>query len=523
MEDGTVRSAVCMFVVLAASVATVGGLPASAAPSGTHPAASADSPVAGGTPTVTMTYRLTPERPGEVTVRLAVENPGAVRGLGVPIRDRMTVVSADGFDAQRRAYVWDGETATPVLTYREEANVSFGTGDGRRFGSVDAGEWALLAGYGYTLPPVGYQGIEENRPDVTYRVDGQGVASSGVVFLGPGETFERTVEGQRMRVYVPDAARADLSAYPERILGALVDASGSLDIGHRRDSATTVAAPTTVDWTSGGRAPGFTGTFVLADRTLDGPDTTWVHEYVHLRQHTRWGPDLRWVREGSADYYAALSSYQTDRATFEEFRRFVSAERRAELLDATLADESTWESDVVEYAKGRRVSAALDAKIRRDSNGTRTLENVLWRLNHHDGEVTYADFEDAVAATTGRRYDDWLATYVKGSAVPPVPEDPATYERVPDARHRLPTTSTAAPPADPTPTASSTTGAVTPPARTSPAVAADTEASTPSTPTHRPTNDERTSVPASSGDGPGVGVPGALVALLLVAALLGRR
>ena len=522
MWNDTVRSGICVLVVLAASIATVGGVPAFASPSETRSAASGAS-AADETPVVTMTYRLTPERPGEVTVRLAVENPETVRGLGVRIRDRMTVVSADGFDEQRSAYVWDGETTRPTLTYREGANVSYGSSESRRYGSVDAGEWALLAGYGYTIPPVGYRSIEENRPDVTYRVDGEGVASSGVVFLGPGESRARTVEGQRVRLYVPEAARADLRASPERILDALADASGSLDVGYRRESATTVVAPTTVDWTSGGRAPGFTGTFVLADRTLDGPDDTWVHEYVHLRQRTRWGSDLRWVREGSADYYAGLSAYQSGRTTFDAFHRFVSAERRSELLDATLADASTWESDSVEYAKGRRVLAALDAKIRDETNGTRTLENVLWRLNRRDGAVTYGDLEDAVAAAAGRPYDDWLATYVAGSAVPPVPDDPDRYRRVADARHDLPTPPTTTAPRSPTPpaktpaaTSSTRTATPTPePARTEPS-------SAPTTTPDR-TRDRSARTGTSSANGPGVGVPGALLALLLIAFYAGPR
>ena len=525
MHDATAEAAVGALLVLAASVAAVGGAPVAGA-LGTVPADSvaetSGEAIAGDEPlAVTMTYGLTPARSGEVVVRLAVENPGAVRGLGVRIRDRMTVVSADGFGANHGAYVWDGETTRPTLTYRTEANVSRGTGDDRRYGSVDAGEWALLAGYGYTIPPVGYRGMGENRPDVTYRVDGEGVASSGVVFLGPGETHARTVEGQRVRLYVPDAAAADLSASPERTLGTLTDAAAALDVGERRDRATTVAAPMTVDWTFEGRAPGFTGTVVRADRPLNRPGDTWVHEYVHLRQPRLFDEELRWFREGSADYYAGLSAYQSGRASFDEFHRYVSAERRPALLDATLADPETWLSESVEYAKGRRVLAALDAKIREETNGTRTLEDVLWRLNRHDGEVTYTDFEDAVAAAAGRRYDDWLAANVAGSAVPAVPEAPARYERVADADHDPPTpTRTPATTAHPS---EATTAELPASATTSQPRTAATSMRPAGTATAA---DQRRDRPVRTGTstatGPGVGVPGALLAFLLVALRAGR-
>lgn len=165
--------------------------------------------------------------------------------------------------------------------------------------------------------------------------------------------------------------------------------------------------------------------------------------------------------------------------------------------------------------------AALDAKIREETNGTRTLEDVLWRLNRHDGEVTYTDFEDAVAAAAGRRYDDWLAANVAGSAVPAVPEAPARYERVADADHDPPTpTRTPATTAQPS---EATTAELPASATTSQPRTAATSMRPAGTATAA---DQRRDRPVRTGTstatGPGVDVPGALLAFLLVALRAGR-
>jgi hypothetical protein len=72
------------------------------------------------------------------------------------------------------------------------------------------------------------------------------------------------------------------------------------------------------------------------------------------------------------------------------------------------------------------VLAALDRRIREATNGSRTLQDLVRRMNAHEGDVTDADFREMAAATAGTPQDDWFDANVGGSALPPRP-DPDAY------------------------------------------------------------------------------------------------
>lgn len=93
-----------------------------------------------------VTFHLTPDRPGSVQADLTVRGLSAGQEVSLDLEDE-TVVSAEGFRrTDEHTYVWDGETDTPILRYREPVNE---TDDGEGFGgggvrAVDAGSWALF-------------------------------------------------------------------------------------------------------------------------------------------------------------------------------------------------------------------------------------------------------------------------------------------------------------------------------------------------------------------------------------------
>jgi hypothetical protein len=96
----------------------------------------------------TQRLRLTPDSPGVVTVRLQYDLPAAVTELETRVPGGATVTGTDGFAASGGRYAWDGETASPSLTYdlpvnetREPTGPLAGRGS---YLFVDPGPWALV-------------------------------------------------------------------------------------------------------------------------------------------------------------------------------------------------------------------------------------------------------------------------------------------------------------------------------------------------------------------------------------------
>jgi hypothetical protein len=166
----------------------------------------------------------------------------------------------------------------------------------------------------------------------------------------------------------------------------------------------------------------------VSDRTpVAPPDNTWLHEYVHTRQSLQLGPGMRWFREASATYYAGLLSVRQGLDGRDGYQAFLGTLRDYESGRVILSDRSDWHSDYTPYSKGTRTLAALDARIRNDTDGNRTLQDVFRRMNREDGTVTYDEFTGMVANISGSDHDEWLDDHVAGTAVVSVPTDPYVY------------------------------------------------------------------------------------------------
>ena len=238
--------------------------------------------------------------------------------------------------------------------------------------------------------------------------------------VGEHETLTRPTPAGRIDLVVPAGAMGDAKA--ERVADALARAARDLDVGDRDESTLAFAAPGSVRW--GGEAvPARDEFWASADSRLDSPEAVWIHEYVHTRQSFALAPDMAWFREASAEYYAARLAEEQgliDRAA-------VVAHIDGDPSTATLTDADTWASADVPQRTGARTLAALDRRVREQTYGQRSLADVFRRLNRHDGVVTYADFEQAVAEVTGEPDDAWLERHVNGSA-------PVADQYGPDAR-----------------------------------------------------------------------------------------
>jgi len=370
-------------------------------------------------------------------------------GFIVSLPDDASVISSSNLsDSAFRGFEFeaDGSTASASLRFRVSArHTSACSDDPTALDSTDEGTWAFTSRYDTGASVVMlYQG--QSAPDVTVEnelaAEGTGYGGSAFVYVGAHETYNRSFGGQEVTLVVPNAAREQVSV--AKVFGALRTASENFDVGARSDDIVMYAPPSPIR--QGGAAVGtwnerLMDAWVSADATLQEPGNTWIHEYVHTRQDYRadYSTDgsttnTSFLVEGGADYYASLLSLRAGNATFGEFYDDVNASYGS---DAILGDTPAFGCEgYAKYSKGRRLVAALDAKLRNDTDGAKSFEDVFRKMNAEAAEddeieprVTYEEFKSYVEQVAGTSYDAWLDKYVKTAAVPPVPEDQFAFAR----------------------------------------------------------------------------------------------
>ena len=325
-----------------------------------------------------------------------------------------SIVESEGFErvgtGGRTQLRWTGnERARLVLAVRAPwEGAADGPASGRE--SVATEAWTFASVPFVEIQRVSDGEIERSWP-LTERggalADADGVFGDRYALVGSADVVSRSVAGQRVDVVVP--AGTTPGEDPAAVADALVEADWRLDVGARDGAVLAYAAPGVRR--GGESVPARDEFWVRADSRLDDPENVWLHEYVHTRQSFRLATEMRWFREASAEYYAARLSYEggyVDRAAFRE--HLAGGPSRA-----TLTDPDTWADRPVPHDKGGRVLAVLDGKIRTETDGHRSLQDVFRRLNRHDGAVTYADFVRAVNGVAGTPMDAWLDRHVDGA------------------------------------------------------------------------------------------------------------
>ena len=365
------------------------------------------------------TFRWTQDTPEEVDVTLQWHLPGTVDRFEATLPANTTVNSQSDFEQPNNdnTYRWIGETQRPSLTFEWE--VAKEVLDSSGVESVDTGSWALL-----TRPDVDTNWGPDNSTDyrVTMSVDGDGVAAGEIAYLGEHEIREINVPNQTIRVVIPATAK---EPDPD-VIRSLRTAARVLQIGARDSIVSVFIVPETVQF------PGYNGVeyqnafWIRECEESRVPDNLWIHEYVHARQ--AYDPDrsMEWIDEGAADYLSALVAYHAGLVSYNEFYEFIATDQYASEI---LSNPNSWSSPAVEYIKGRRVVAGLDAEIR-DLTEEYTFQDVYRRMNAHDGTLTYDDFRSIVVGIAGESLDSWLDDYVRSDAAPPVPDDPGRYGQV---------------------------------------------------------------------------------------------
>ncbi len=382
----------------------------------------------------TVTYRQAPNASGTIAATQRYRVGANVSALVVYNYTRGRVVNATGFaERSNGRWVWDGNTTDPSVRLRVGVNRS-----SRQFGGlrwVDTGDWALAnprTDFAYRDADRDrwvYSWASSARVDRRTRVgaDQRGFAGPSIVYLGGFEASTANATAQRIRLVRP--ATAELADEPDRVLRVLSVAADQLRVGARDEVVNAFAGPRPLR--HGGTAALGSGErqdfWVSAGSDAGVPPNTWIHEYVHTRQSFVLGQEMAWFREASASYYAAVLSVRvppTRPGEFDRFRATLANERGA---NATLSDRSSWSTTYVPYAKGARVLAALDGRIRASTGGNRTLQAVFRRLNDRDGLVTFEVFASVVADVSGESHREWLDDHVRGGAPVSPPASPYAY------------------------------------------------------------------------------------------------
>ncbi|MFC6863737.1 hypothetical protein ACFQGE_09695 [Halomicroarcula sp. GCM10025817] len=373
----------------------------------------------------TYTFERVPDDPGVIRVSVSLDPPGTLSKLKLSLPEDAVVTGDRGFESEtkdgRTVLTWDGQPSDPSVTYR--ASAMHGDGFGRSGYGTD--EWAQF-GTGAVTPYVkwwytGQQPVFEPQ----YRVaDGEpGVATDFRVHLGPHETFRNESDAGTVRVVVPD--QADLRANRTAIETTLLAGMRELRIAPRKDDLTVFVAP---DPIRGGGAAGSSGSYWVHEDSETGTlDNTWIHEYVHERQAYDTSRAMAWVDEGSAQYYAAFVALRTGGVTYRSFRQHVTDTTYA---GADLTTPESWPDADVEYSKGARVVALVDARIQQETDGEQTFQQVMYWMNGHDGEITRAVFADIVERVAGRNLDAFLDRVLTGRHDETLPDDPWLYAGV---------------------------------------------------------------------------------------------
>ena len=176
-----------------------------------------------------------------------------------------------------------------------------------------------------------------------------------------------------------------------------------------------------------------------------------AHEYFHLWNVKRIRPDalgpfdyenenytrLLWVAEGGTAYYEGILPLRAGIISAEDFLKGKASaiqqlQNRPGRFETSLEDasfdawikyyrqdENSINNQISYYDKGELVNFLLDTKIRTESKGTKSLDDVMRYLynNFYKKNKNYApaDFQKTAEMMAGTSLDDFFAKYVRGT------------------------------------------------------------------------------------------------------------
>lgn len=311
------------------------------------------------------------------------------------------------------SFQWDGETQRPQVTLAVI---------GQTASQREDHEYAATPQWGFFPVP-----IHSLATNLTFA--GQGFVGDQFILAGPNSVYPASAGCQNIRLIVPQAA--NLSESPSRIVNSLATASRQFDVGPRYSYVNAYAVTDPIRRGGAAETHEFwvhdSATFELGSEFLGGviPANTWLHEYTHTRQlfainsSVRLGNQMLWFTEASASYYAVELTTRQQYAGPCEYTYYFWNMSRTRIGQVVLSNQSQWGPyEQGQYRKGAVVLSALDQRIRNETNGQRTLDDVVYRMNTHNGTVTYADFKQIVEEVAGTSLNDWLDERITTSLDP---------------------------------------------------------------------------------------------------------
>ncbi|WP_266081756.1 glycyl aminopeptidase [Haladaptatus caseinilyticus] len=327
-------------------------------------------------------------------------------------------MSSEGFVTgetknSEHALRWNGETESPSVTVTTDID----EGNGREFTSTD--RWILAPTPRLTVAwmPSGddewkyRHPLENDYPDATIKFADRGVLGSAFTYIGAYKEHTHHADGQRFRMIVVDGASPSDS--PGKVFKSLTSASKRLP-GESPDKVLAFVLPDP-SWRGGYASPSHDEIWVHEDAHLSDPQNLWLHEYVHTRQSFKLGDRMAWFREASAAYFASNLTMEQGRTSKSDVAQMLT---RNGFDESVLSKSNTWASNEVPYYRGAYALWALDAKIRKATDGDRSLFDVFERMNAHKGPISYADFRAIVANVAEQSMNSWLNEHVTTSATP---------------------------------------------------------------------------------------------------------
>lgn len=317
------------------------------------------------------------------------------------------VVNATGFANLSSdvgySFQWDGQTQHPKLKLTV---ISQPASQGENH------EYAATPSWGFFPVPSHSPATNLSFPD-------EGFVGDQFILAGPNSVYRATAGCQDIRLIVPEAA--NLSESPTSIVDSLSSASRQFDVGPRY---TYVNAYAVTDPIRRGGAAETHEFWVHDSATFDfGTEfrggmisaNTWLHEYTHTRQlftsntSVRLGDQMWWFTEASASYYSVELTTRQQYAGPCEYTYYFWNLSQTRIGIVVLSNQSQWgPHDQGQYRKGAVVLSSLDQRIRNETNGQRTLDDVVYRMNTHNGTVTYTEFQQIVEEVADTSLDTWL-------------------------------------------------------------------------------------------------------------------
>lgn len=392
---------------------------------------SADSGRGGVSLSHTATYVPTVTDDGNVTplVRVVTTvDAGRASELVVPERTGVRVVSTDGFERDGGRLVWDGETPNP--SFVSEVNLDAIPRD--QWTLATGPDWAQVNERHLETPVLATIAGTRSRFTGEVTIEGPGAKAGTYLWFGTVEQYTNPTSSGSVTLVVPHAVdlrvgTTELDDGAGTVDGGLYGGGNHTIVLHaltlaaehtpsEHENPTILVVPKEVQsgWT-GGQADRSGGAVVTWNSDLK----TFLHEYVHTTQHFH-RQNVDWVVEGGADFVAYEILRANGFITYDEYHNRVTTTNDR----GVLANGAGYKN----YVKGAMVLAALDARIRDRTDGKRSVDDVMRRLNDYDGVVTNEVVFDVVAEVSDEETADWLRPFVLTSAAPTVPHAPGLYE-----------------------------------------------------------------------------------------------